>query len=73
MRFLILSFFSELKNDSATALTLLCQEQAIGICEGTVAKIAALINFLPILPVTLPMNIFKGRHFQRDIILWAVR
>ncbi|HIH9465437.1 TPA: hypothetical protein ACYU77_005685, partial [Klebsiella variicola subsp. variicola] len=19
------------------------------------------------------MNIFKGRHFQRDIILWAVR
>ncbi len=26
-------FFSELKNDSATALTLLCQERAIGIGE----------------------------------------
>jgi IS6 family transposase len=21
----------------------------------------------------LQMNLFKGRHFQRDIILWAVR
>jgi hypothetical protein len=29
--FLMRSFFSELKNDSATVLTLLCQGQAVGI------------------------------------------
>ncbi len=23
--------------------------------------------------MTLIMNVFKGRHFSRDIILWAVR
>ncbi len=40
---------------------------------GSIAKIAAQVIFFPFSPVTLPMNVFKGRHFQRDIILWAVR
>lgn len=31
--FLMRSFFSELKNDSATVLTLLCQEWTICMCE----------------------------------------
>ncbi len=28
---------------------------------------------IPFLLMELHMNPFKGRHFQRDIILWAVR
>ncbi len=28
---------------------------------------------VPLLLMELHMNPFKGRHFQRDIILWAVR
>ena len=30
-------------------------------------------TYHPLLLMELHMNPFKGRHFQRDIILWAVR
>ncbi|VDB02118.1 Putative transposase (identified by ISEscan HMM) [Klebsiella pneumoniae] len=34
---------------------------------------SVVITYHPLLLMELHMNPFKGRHFQRDIILWAVR
>ncbi|MEL2297409.1 hypothetical protein AAER73_26595, partial [Klebsiella pneumoniae] len=44
-------------------------------CEqiGTVANRRWCYIYNPLLLMELHMNPFKGRHFQRDIILWAVR
>jgi hypothetical protein len=36
---------------------------------GSIANITAQIVLFPFSQVTLPMNVFKGRHFQRDIVL----
>ncbi len=54
-------------------------------CGGTVRIVASIEEpallqivggdklIIPLLLMELHMNPFKGRHFQRDIILWAVR
>ena len=40
---------------------------------GHCCKWSVVINLSSPLLMELHMNPFKGRHFQRDIILWAVR